>query len=479
MPPAREWKNILVVAPGRDLEAMMPRLEDRGWTVRRCSGLLRAMVRLDRRSPDAILVDGRKVSGLEEALPEIRSLVPDVAVVVVSDSRARHEGADARMVARDDLPRLEEILEEAHSQRSARAQARRLVRTMDQIRERLEGQAAYAEELTEATSRWRKAVLQEEELYGSLVDTFRDMTGAERVSLMLRDEENRELLTMVCGRGIPDRVVGKARLRFGDGIAGRAVQQGMPLDRKPPDVESRAARHHEFRSNQFLCLPLRTGHEVLGVMNLSEPRQMGALTGTRKEFLKALAREAAAWVKLGRRLQRLRQQTIVDDLTGVYNRRLLNRELKKELQRAKRSRRGLALAMVDIDDLKGYNDTYGHSAGDKALRAVARLIQENLRKTDTVCRYGGDEFVALLPDTSRSLDLTRRRATEVMERVRRAVDEHGSRTGNARLEGLSVSAGVALFRRNGIDAESLLRRADRLLYKAKRAGGNRVCSAAQ
>jgi len=473
-------KTLLAVSPGRDVLGMVPHLEKRGWTVERCPGLLRAMVRLERGSFDAVLIDWRNVSDAEDEFREIRSVAPGLTVVVVSDSPGWNEGVDARVVAPDELPSLDAMVEAAYSDRWDKIKAKNLARMSHQARERVGRVADYAEQVTEATRRWREALLRKQDLYRSVVDTFRDLSGARRVSLMLREGENGEWFRVVCGRGLPERVIGEARIRGGESIAGRVANRGVSLTQKPPGVESRASRYYDFRSDRFLCLPLRTENEVRGVLSLSEPREEQALTGKKKEFLEALAEDAAEWLKLSRRLQRIRRRAMVDDLTGVYNRRYLREELDKEVQRAKRSARGFAVAMADIDHLKRYNDTFGHSAGDEVLQEVARLMQDNLRKTDTICRYGGDEFAVLLPDTGQEPDLTRRRATRAMERVRRVVDQHVFGTETTEMgDWVTLSAGVALLRGDAEDGEGLLREADRQLYRAKQAGWNRVRSASQ
>ena len=153
------------------------------------------------------------VSDAEDEFREIRSVAPGLTVVVVSDSPGWNEGVDARVVAPDELPSLDAMVEAAYSDRWDKIKAKNLARMSHQARERVGRVADYAEQVTEATRRWREALLRKQDLYRSVVDTFRDLSGARRVSLMLREGENGEWFRVVCGRGLPERVIGEARVR--------------------------------------------------------------------------------------------------------------------------------------------------------------------------------------------------------------------------------------------------------------------------
>ncbi len=159
----------------------------------------------------------------------------------------------------------------------------------------------------------------------------------------------------------------------------------------------------------------------------------------------------------------LRKLASTDPLTGLPNKRILMEFLEFELNRAKRKGTPLSVAVFDIDDFKQINDTYGHLAGDQILRALAGVVRKNLRSTDIVGRFGGEEFVVIMPET----DL--KTAVRVMERLRRTVEEtYFEPVGN-----LSISVGITELKSDD-DTESLLRRADEKLYQAKREGKNRV-----
>lgn len=181
----------------------------------------------------------------------------------------------------------------------------------------------------------------------------------------------------------------------------------------------------------------------------------------------AIARQLAVALESVRLQSAVRALTLTDELTGLHNRRFFDRELKRETERARRFGRSLALVLLDVDHFKAYNDTFGHRAGDDALRYVAVHLTEAVpRRLDAVARYGGEEFVVLLAETDAE------GARLVAERIRASLE--GSDQFRCRL---TISAGIAATQGEGCEAEALIERADEALYQAKGAGRNRVCVA--
>jgi diguanylate cyclase (GGDEF)-like protein/PAS domain S-box-containing protein len=164
----------------------------------------------------------------------------------------------------------------------------------------------------------------------------------------------------------------------------------------------------------------------------------------------------------------LREQSVRDHLTGLFNRRYMEETMERELRRASRKRLALGIIMLDVDDFKQFNDTYGHAAGDAILRALGKLLLGNIRGEDIPCRYGGDEFVVVLPDTSRAV--TRKRAGLICEYARQI---HLQIEGK-KLEAVTLSLGVAAFPEDGSSSAAVLRAADMALYRAKREGRGKV-----
>jgi len=165
-----------------------------------------------------------------------------------------------------------------------------------------------------------------------------------------------------------------------------------------------------------------------------------------------------------------REQANIDALTGLYNRRYLDESLVREFHRAQRSNSILSVAMLDIDRLKSVNDTYGHEVGDRMIRHVAEIVQLSLRKSDLVCRYGGDEIVIVLPDMPLNF------AVQKMEGITVQISATGLHVSNVDIK-VTVSIGVACAPQHANDPAELLRAADRANYHSKHLGRNRVSSA--
>ena len=174
---------------------------------------------------------------------------------------------------------------------------------------------------------------------------------------------------------------------------------------------------------------------------------------------------------LERLLNLLREQTIHDSLTSLYNRRFLDESLKREISKAERNGRPVGIIMIDIDHFKRINDTYGHSMGDAVLVAVAKALLENVRSGDIACRFGGEEFAIVLPGANLSITKGRAEALRaIVEKI--SFDYLGSPLGP-----VTISLGAAIFPDHGVDAEMLLQSADIALYAAKAGGRNQTAIA--
>jgi diguanylate cyclase (GGDEF)-like protein len=165
-----------------------------------------------------------------------------------------------------------------------------------------------------------------------------------------------------------------------------------------------------------------------------------------------------------------------DELTQLYNRRFFLQALKQQMERSRRDGSGFALAMMDIDHFKEYNDTHGHIAGDEMLKELAQTFLKTFRRMDTVARYGGEEFVALMPEAPPGTS-TRFDPAAWMERVRAAVEEMAeSGLKKPADERITISAGVVVYPKDGKHSDTLIAEVDARLYRAKLAGRNRVCA---
>jgi len=164
----------------------------------------------------------------------------------------------------------------------------------------------------------------------------------------------------------------------------------------------------------------------------------------------------------------LQRQSVRDPLTGLFNRRYMEETLAREMARSERKRAPLGIIMMDIDKFKDFNDMYGHEAGDFMLRSLARFLMAGVRKEDIVCRFGGEEFIVILPGAS--LDVATERARTLLEKIKPIRVEFGG----IELGPLSLSLGVAVFPDHGGTGGEVIQAADKALLAAKREGRGRV-----
>ncbi len=232
----------------------------------------------------------------------------------------------------------------------------------------------------------------------------------------------------------------------------------------------------EQLSADALCVPMMAPGGPLGVVHLrGGPKQftrpgedVARHLTSREQLAVNFAGQFALAVANLRLQETLRAQSIMDPLTGLHNRRHLKESLERELRRAARGQRRLAVMMLDVDRFKEFNDTYGHDAADGLLRELGAFLQKRTRGEDFACRFGGDEFVLILTETS--TEAAEKRAQQLLDGMKRLTVPHGERY----LAPPTVSLGLALYPDHGSTAEALLRAADIALYNAKNGGRDRL-----
>ena len=237
--------------------------------------------------------------------------------------------------------------------------------------------------------------------------------------------------------------------------SGPGMQKDSPIKVKPLDQRLRLAL-------PYLAIVVGLGLLTWIIYNSrgADNRLLGMLYGAIGLVLFVLWRQYEVSEENVRLYQRVQRIAWTDSLTGVYNRHFFNEMLPREMERASRYGNQLSVLLLDIDNFKKYNDTYGHLKGDTVLKTIARLFTTQLRISDTIARFGGDEFVIILPETSR------RRAVSIADRIRNAVDEQSF--GNVKL---SVSIGVSSFH-PGLTPEQFLDGADQDMYRRKNQARN-------
>lgn len=239
----------------------------------------------------------------------------------------------------------------------------------------------------------------------------------------------------------------------------------------PYVVDSRvgkiACSHSPGLTGRMTCLPLIAQGETHGVLHFATDRSI-AWTAADHRLASAVAEQTSLALANLQLRETLRQQAIRDPLTGLYNRRYLLETVDHELGRAARRDRGLSLLMIDLDHFKKFNDEHGHDIGDFILSEFGRLLRLLIRTEDIPCRYGGEEFVVLFPETDEA------QARLIAEKIVKAVREHEFTCNHIAYGPITISAGVAIFPKNGETMDVLMKQADNALYQAKDSGRDQV-----
>lgn len=314
------------------------------------------------------------------------------------------------------------------------------------------------------------STIESEELYRTISDLLQQRLKLDKFAILIKDETG-ETLQVKAAYGFHDndRIM-EMNFRVGEGVTGEAVVTGETIYVKDTTKEERFLHYKGERivEGSFLSTPLIFKKDVLGVINFHRPK-VDAFTDEEIRLLKLVANQIALAVENAKLYTKARELSVKDELTGLYNRRHFQTVLQIEWKRAVRFHRSLSLLMIDADHFKKLNDTYGHPQGDKILRELSALLKRNIREIDTLARFGGEEFIVLLPDTDK------KGAISVGEKLRRIVEAHRFMEGAGQTNiPVSISVGVSSYPDDVRELDDLIDHADIALYDAKDAGRNRV-----
>lgn len=306
---------------------------------------------------------------------------------------------------------------------------------------------------------------------GRVADHVARLMNAERVAVALYRAAE-DCLGVAATHGYPLSTVDDIRIQPGAWVIGHVYSSGRPLFvRDVRSVRGMPQDRQRYRTYSFAAVPMFAGGETVGVLTATDKRDGSAFNRLDITMMRTLSVAAAVTIVAARsqaEVSRLSYAVTVDSLTALLNRPYLDARLHQEIERARRGATLLTVLMADIDDFKIINDTYGHQTGDAVLQVVAGIIRTAVRVFDMCARYGGDEFVILMPNSDYSS------AVACAERIRQRVDAYrGEERGGVRLPALTVSIGFAVIGTGDTPAD-LIRRADESMYLAKADGKNRV-----
>jgi diguanylate cyclase (GGDEF)-like protein len=318
-----------------------------------------------------------------------------------------------------------------------------------------------------AVSEAASAAADETELAGLLSDRMRRATKTD-AAIISRWDAGSTVLRELWRDGIPDPEepvdVADSSLRRG------VLRDGRPIvihaDSGEPSPEVVQLRLTGGRT--LIVLPLNAGGRTIGMVELITFKAKRNLSEAELKAAEAMASLAATGLEKVRLLEQLRNAADVDLVTGVHNHRYLQERLRQEVSRSARSHSPFAVLMLDLDNFKPVNDRHGHADGDRVLHNIGATIKDYVRTSDVVARYGGDEYVVLMPDTPVE------HADLVAQRVVAGIVSGRHEMSDGTVVSVGVSAGLAIYPRDGRTSAQLLQAADTAMYNAKRGGGRQL-----
>lgn len=325
----------------------------------------------------------------------------------------------------------------------------------------LEQQRARQLQAINAIAQQTTAVLDLEELLTRVCELIQGAFRVSHVSLLLREEQ--DLVLRAHDGTLTPRIPAGGRFPASDEPWAGLLASGQTS--METDLTSRGSTKFFAESVSQIRIPLVSFGQILGVLMLDSSR-VDVLRDIDLQSLESVADICATAIQNAHYVERVKQLAYLDGLTGIFNRRFFELRILEEIERARRYGTGMAVVMADIDHFKRLNDEFGHMLGDEVLRQVSSLFNQQVRKIDVVCRYGGEEFGILLTQT------TAQQAVNIAEKLRKMV-------GNWQFPGVprtvTISVGVAAFPDQGLNRDELVKVADAGLYAAKQSGRNRVC----
>jgi diguanylate cyclase (GGDEF)-like protein len=309
-----------------------------------------------------------------------------------------------------------------------------------------------------------------------IMEKTRELVKAESWSLLLGEEVEGGLsLSVAVGEGA-DRSRTGAVIKPGEGIAGWVAREGKPVVVQDAAADPRWCGLEEaygVAARSVLCVPLETRGRVLGVIEVVNKKgDPAGFTARDLSLVTRLAGFAAIAIENARLYQQTKQLTLTDELTRLYNTRFFTQYLDAEVKRCRRYKSNVSLIFLDLDHFKMVNDAHGHLMGSQLLREVADVLRRGVRDVDIVARYGGDEFIVILPETKLA------DAAFVAERLRVAMFDHVFLVSEGYTAHLTASFGVASFPETCQTEQELIRLADQAMYRVKNRTRNGVYIAA-
>jgi diguanylate cyclase (GGDEF)-like protein len=415
---------------------------------------------------EALVVELAEESGLHQSLIGwLRRTTPETPIVVYGPPHGPNPppGVSMHLTVPLTAQSLSSVLHDA-------GRRHRLARESSHLSRRLRETSKRLQVLSEIVAT-ANSVLEPQRVVAVIMSHIQKLIPSEAWSILLVNEKKTELsFEMALGEKGED--FSDIRLKIGEGIAGWVAQTGEPAIvndvANDPRFQGRYDQQTQFRTRSILCAPLVSRGSTIGVVEILNRASGSRFTKRDLNLLLTLVEPAAIALENAFLFQRTQKLAITDDLTKLYNSHYLGICLGKEIERASQERTSLAVIFLDLDGFKGVNDQHGHLCGSRTLFEVGDILRRSVREEDIVSRYGGDEFVVVLPNADGKAALS------IARRIRSSLKEHAFLGEFDLAVHLSASFGISSFPEHGTTPEELIQKADQAMYSVKESGKDAV-----
>ncbi|MEO0226249.1 MAG: diguanylate cyclase [candidate division WOR-3 bacterium] len=424
---------------------------------------------------DLIIIDESFLGGRIENISAIRNFDGAVPIIVIGDSVDQEmffKSFDYKISSLLKRPFKREILiDKVKKALRERELYLENLKTVAQLRQRV-NELKVLNEIAKALN----SSLDPKEIFNIIIKKTADLVKAEAWSVLLVDENTGELVFEAAAGEAADRLKGM-RIKIGQGVAGWVAQRGIPLIvpdvSKDPRFFPGIDRQTKFKTKSILCVPLKSREKVIGIVEVIN--KIGAENFDQDDLniFETMIEHATIALQNASLYRQIEHMTVIDDLTKLYNARFCNLYLDRLFIQKGDANQPISLIFLDIDHFKYVNDNFGHLVGSETLKVVGDRIRNSIRKDDVCIRFGGDEYIVILPRT------TKKAALVIAETIRQEICKKEFFATDKKTFNLTITLGLATYPEDARDKQELIRMADQAMYEGKETGRNKVVVASR